>query len=372
MSDLAPILVVDDQPGNLLALEAVFSSSQCRLVRAVTAADALRALSSTDFAAMILDIHMPDMSGLELARLAKERRRTRDVPILFLTARMVDRQDVLAGYALGAVDYLTKPIEPVVLQAKIAVFVQLFRQRLELAEASRLKSAFLANMSHELRTPLNAIIGFSELLHDGKVGPVTAQQKEFLGDVLASSRHLLHLIGDVLDLAKVESGTMEFHPRPVDVDAVVREVRDTLRADAGDKGVAVEVDVDDTLPPVVSDERKLKQLLYNYVSNALKFTPEGGRVAIRVRPEPGERFRVEVEDTGIGIREQDLGRLFREFQQLDNGPARRYAGTGLGLALCKRIAEAQGGSVGARSALGQGSVFYAVLPCRLREAAGRS
>ena len=231
-------------------------------------------------------------------------------------------------------------------------------------EASRLKSEFLANMSHELRTPLNAIIGFAEMMHDGKLGPVSGDHREFLGDILTSSRHLLQLINDVLDLAKVESGKMEFRQEPVDLDAVAGEVRDILRSLAGSKRIPVELQVAPGLGPVVTDAGKLRQVLYNYLSNALKFSGEGGAVTVRVGPEGEDRFRLEVEDSGIGIEPEDLGRLFVEFQQLDASSSKRYAGTGLGLALTRRIVEAQGGEVGARSAPGRGSTFFAVLPRR--------
>jgi PAS domain S-box-containing protein len=241
---------------------------------------------------------------------------------------------------------------------------ELEEQYRRVQEANRLKSEFLANMSHELRTPLNAIIGFTELMHDGKAGPVSDDQKEFLGDILTSSRHLLQLINDVLDLAKVESGKMEFRPEAVELPKVAAEVRDILRSLAGSKRIGVKVEVAPALGDVVADAAKLKQVLYNYLSNALKFTPDGGKVTIRVAPEGADDFRIEVEDTGIGIKPEDQGRLFVEFQQLDASTAKRYPGTGLGLALTKRIVEAQGGSVGVRSAPGQGSTFFAILPVR--------
>jgi PAS domain S-box-containing protein len=236
------------------------------------------------------------------------------------------------------------------------------RAEAEADRATRAKSEFLANMSHELRTPLNAIIGFTELIHDDKVGPASDEQKEFLGDILVSSRHLLQLINDVLDLAKVESGSLEFHPEPVDLARLTDEVRDVLRGLATRKQIRLETAVDPAIGSVILDPAKLKQVLYNYASNAIKFTPEGGRVALRAAPEGADAVRLEVEDTGIGIRPEDLGRLFVEFQQLDAGPAKRHEGTGLGLALTKRLVEAQGGRVGVRSIPGQGSVFYAVFP----------
>ena len=241
---------------------------------------------------------------------------------------------------------------------------ELEEQYRRVQEANRLKSEFLANMSHELRTPLNAVIGFAEMMHDGKVGPVSADQKEFLGDILTSSRHLLQLINDVLDVAKVESGKMEFRPELVDVGKVAGEVRDILRSMAGSKRIPVVVQVAPGLGEVLIDAGKLKQVLYNYLSNALKFTDEGGKVTVRVGPEGDDRFRLEVEDSGIGIKPEDHARLFVEFEQLDASAAKKYAGTGLGLALTRRIVEAQGGRVGLRSTPGRGSVFYAVLPRR--------
>ncbi len=212
------------------------------------------------------------------------------------------------------------------------------------------------------RTPLNAIVGFAELMHDGQIGPVSDLQKEFLGAILTSSQHLLQLINDVLDLAKVESGKMEFHPQPVDLARLAGEARETLGALAAKNRVHVGAEIDPGLAGVFIDPAKLKQVLYNYLSNAIKFTPEGGRVTLRLRAEGVDAFRLEVEDSGIGIRPEDIGRLFTEFEQLDTGAAKKYQGTGLGLALTRRIVEAQGGSVGVRSEPGQGSTFHAVLP----------
>ncbi len=241
--------------------------------------------------------------------------------------------------------------------------LQLETQNVQIQEASRLKSKFLANMSHELRTPLNAIIGFSELIHDGKVGPVAPKQQEYLADILTSSRHLLQLINDVLDLSKVEAGKLDFHPEPVDLSRLVGEVLGILRTAIASKAIHVESHVDASLSDVVLDAARFKQVLYNYVSNALKFTPEGGRVIVRALPEPaGSAFRLEVEDNGIGIAPEDIARLFVEFQQLDAGATKQHSGTGLGLALTRKLVETQGGTIGVRSMPGRGSVFHAVFP----------
>ena len=228
-------------------------------------------------------------------------------------------------------------------------------------EASRLQTEFLANMSHELRTPLNAIIGFADLLHGGMVGTLEAQQREFIGDILRSSRHLLHLINDVLDLAKIESGSLQVVPERVDVARVIGEVRDVVRGLASDRRIDLELQLCDGLGSATVDPAKLRQIVYNYLSNALKFTPEGGRVVVRAAT-AGDSFRIEVEDTGIGIASDDLRYLFLPFRQLDAGATKRYAGTGLGLALTKRLAEAHGGSVGVHSVCGTGSTFWVELP----------
>ncbi|HZA54734.1 MAG TPA: PAS domain S-box protein [Candidatus Udaeobacter sp.] len=239
---------------------------------------------------------------------------------------------------------------------------ELEAQNRRVQEANRLKSEFLANMSHELRTPLNGIIGFAEIMHDGRVGPVSPPHKEYLGDILTSARHLLQLINDVLDLSKVEAGKMEFRPGPVDLEIVAKEVCEIVRTLAAHKRIQLATEIDPSLTGIVADSRSLKQILYNYLSNALKFTFEGGTVTLRAKPENRDYFRIEVEDTGIGIHNEDLDRLFVEFQQLDASTAKKYSGTGLGLALTKRIVEAQAGHVGVSSAPDRGSIFYAVLP----------
>ena len=231
----------------------------------------------------------------------------------------------------------------------------------QMLEASRLKNQFISNMSHELRTPLNAIIGFSDLLVMGLVPQGSPKHKEYLGHIGGSARHLLHLINDVLDMSKVESGKFEFFPEPVDLQQLVSELGDVLHTSLQRKSIQFEVKIDEALSGLVIDPARLKQVLYNYLSNAIKFTPSGGHVTVSAHAEGPDQFRLEVEDTGIGIAPDDLPRLFVDFQQLDAGYSKLHQGTGLGLALTRRLVEAQGGSVGARSTLGVGSVFHVVL-----------
>jgi signal transduction histidine kinase len=238
----------------------------------------------------------------------------------------------------------------------------------EIEEATQAKSRFLASMSHELRTPLNGVIGFAELMHDGRVGEVSDLHREYLGDILASARHLLTLINDVLDISKVEAGKLELHPEEFDAERLVAQVQVALRPLAEDKRIVLEADVDSGLGAVFVDPDKLRQVLFNYVSNAIKYTPERGRVEIRVAPCEQEEgmLCLEVEDSGIGIAPEDLDKLFTEFGQLTPSNGRPLPGTGLGLAVTKRIVEAQGGMVGVRSLVGRGSVFFASIPHRQR------
>jgi PAS domain S-box-containing protein len=229
-------------------------------------------------------------------------------------------------------------------------------------EGSRLKSEFVANMSHELRTPLNSIIGFAEMMADARMGPLPARYTEFARLIHKSAQHLLQLINDILDLAKVESGRIDMKPEHVDLVAIVNDVTSIAAGFSTPSKIRIEVSIDPEVRHAYLDPTRLKQVLYNYLSNAIKFSPENGHVAVRVRPEDGRHFRLEVEDWGIGVRPEDLDRLFVEFQQLDATMAKPYPGTGLGLALTKRIVEAQGGSVGVRTEPGKGSTFFATLP----------
>ena len=235
-------------------------------------------------------------------------------------------------------------------------------ENVRIQEASRLKSEFLATMSHELRTPLNAILGFAELLHDGHIPPDAPEHREYLGDILTSGRHLAELINDVLDLSKVEAGKLEFVPQRIEVQDIVREVSAIIRPAVDEKRLRLDNMIEPNLQ-VILDPVRLRQVLYNFVSNAVKFAPEGGWVRITARGQDGTRFRLEVEDSGPGISPGDRDRLFSEFVKLGTTQAK---GTGLALALAKKLVEAQGGSVGVKEATGGGTIFFAVLPRRAR------
>jgi signal transduction histidine kinase len=239
-----------------------------------------------------------------------------------------------------------------------------------LREASAHKSRFLAHMSHELRTPLNSIIGFTEVVCDKRTGPLTAIQEEFLGDSLRSARHLLALINDILDLEKIAAGHLVLTPEPLDLHLLIEEtLQEVSILAAVEKKVHLSSQLDDLVRRVVLDHQKTKQILINLLTNAIKFTPDGGRVTVRGRAAGIGRCMLEVEDTGVGISENDRARLFREFEQLEVAPSKRMQGTGLGLALTKKLVEAQGGTIAVSSEVGVGSTFFVMLPTILELAA---
>ena len=229
--------------------------------------------------------------------------------------------------------------------------------------ANRAKSEFLANMSHELRTPLNHIIGFTELVADRAVGPVNATQEEYLNDVLGSSRHLLSLINDILDLSKIEAGKMELEVSEIAFQSLLENSMVMIKEKAMNHGIKIGTRFMEIPPIIRADERKLKQILYNLLSNAVKFTPDGGTISLEARNADGQGVQITVSDTGIGLPEADLERIFKPFEQGDNSAGRKYQGTGLGLSLTRKMVELHGGRIWAESeGRGKGCHFHVLLP----------
>jgi signal transduction histidine kinase len=232
----------------------------------------------------------------------------------------------------------------------------------QLEEASQHKSQFLANMSHELRTPLNAVIGFSEVLAEGMFGEVNDKQAEYLRDILDSGRHLLSLINDILDLSKIEAGRMELELTDFLLADAIDNALTLVRERAGRRGITLGREIDERVGVIRGDERKVKQVLLNLLSNALKFTPEGGRIDVRAGLN-GATAEVSVADTGIGIAPELQEAVFEEFRQVGTTD-KKVEGTGLGLSLSRKFVELHGGRIWVRSQVGQGSTFTFTLPVR--------
>ena len=235
------------------------------------------------------------------------------------------------------------------------------RNALTLAEdANKLKNEFLRNVSHELRTPLNSIIGFTELIYHDKVAQ--RDLKEFYNDILSSSKYLLQMIDDIFDMSRLESATIKLRPEKVNLHLLCDEIKDMFQPQLNKKNIKWNSVIHSSLVHVIIDPEKLKQVVRHYVSNAIKFSPEGSEIELSIKSVGNDKFCIEVTDTGIGISEEDAKKLFIPFQQLDLSMSKKYRGTGLGLALSRRIVEYQNGEVGVKSTPGKGSTFYAILP----------
>ena len=536
----ASVLLVDDRPENLVALEAILEPLGLRLVRAASSAEALRHVLNEQFAVILLDVEMPGTDGLETARLIKRRSRSEHVPIIFLTALDHDRRYVTLGYESGAVDYLFKPVDPAILRAKVSAFVELDRLRDALARqqsrrfadlavreseeryrlvqqatndvirdwdlvtgtvrwndlaesvfavgpgetpgdaewwtfhihpddrarvvdgveaaissgsgapwsaeyrfrlgdgsyrnfldrgfvardssgrpirmigamqdvtqraraaaaseaahaaaeqarqaaeaANRVKSEFLATMSHEFRTPLNAILGYAQLLDMGVLGPATPAQHAHLERLQASARHLMRLVDDVLDVARMDAARLEVRHDTLLSGAAVAAAVAIVQPQATAKGVRlVDLRAGSAGCPYVGDEHRVRQVLLNLLANAIKFTPPGGEVTVDCgaaeQPDPGvwrsdkqldlaeaapgAWTYMRVEDTGPGIGAELLDRLFEPFVQGDGALTREQGGTGLGLAISRRLARLMGGDLTARTRPTGGAVFTLWLP----------
>ena len=238
------------------------------------------------------------------------------------------------------------------------------RSHIALEQASALKSQFLANMSHEFRTPLNAILGYTHMLLNGVTGPVSDAQRKSLSRIDSNSRHLLALINDILDITRIEAGRMPLNVSVFRIPDLIHEVMSELEPIVKRSNLDVTTRARGKLPTIRSDRQKVKQILLNLLSNALKFTPQG-RVSVTAAYDAADRaVAIAVEDTGVGIPEDAVGKVFEDFRQLDSSPARGYGGTGLGLSICRRLAQMLGGTIELRSMLAQGSVFTLRLPAR--------
>ncbi len=419
MTQQVDILLVDDHEENLLALEATLREPTYNLVRASSGRAALKEVLRRDFALILLDVAMPDLDGYETAELIRTRERSRQTPIIFLTANYRSDSHVFRGYSVGAVDYLFKPFSPDVLNSKVAVFVELFQHRealkrqaqallraqeeleervrsrtRELATANeslraeveerkrieadrlmlleserharaqaeavnRLKDEFLATLSHELRTPLNAILGWSHLLASGRTDPAMVERA--IGIIRNNATSQSQLIEDILDVSRIIGGKLRLKIAPVALTHIIDAALDSVTPAAQAKAITIEREIED-IDPISGDPDRLQQVIWNLLSNAVKFTPREGRVAVRLVRQAGEVV-LSVQDSGIGISPDFLPYVFDRFSQADGTATRRHGGLGLGMAIVRHLVELHGGTVRADSAgENQGATFTLTLP----------
>jgi signal transduction histidine kinase len=399
------VLVVDDSPANIEMLS-LFLQKDYRVKIANSGKKALEVANSPIPPALILlDVMMPEMSGFDVCLELKKNPATQKIPVIFVTAKG-DASDITNGFKVGGVDYITKPISSAVVRARVRIHLALSDQNkaleglvvertrqlqkvhqtiqrmnaeLELqvekrtaelsaanqalARASRLKDEFLSSMSHELRTPLTAILNISEALQEEVYGPLNEKQLKSMRTVEDSGRHLLGLINDILDLSKIEAGRFELQIDEFSLNLVFQGSVQLVNELAKTKSQIITTSCQPENLILRADSRRIKQMVVNLLSNAIKFTPFGGMIGLSAEADKVSQIvRITVMDNGIGISEEDIQKLFQPFIQLDSSLARQQAGTGLGLALVRSMANLHGGSVTVNSTPGKGSAFTITLP----------
>jgi signal transduction histidine kinase len=390
------VLLVDDDSRNLDVLESVLASPDIVLIRVQTSEDALLRLVEGQFAAIVLDIQMPGINGLELASLIKQRKSTRDIPIIFITAFYHEDKDMVRGYEAGAADYLTKPFNPLILKSKIGVFADLYRKTIELARlnqtleqaeeamkqantqlearvqertaelvlADQAKDDFLANLSHELRTPLSpALLLASESAADPYVPEYLRQRFD------AIVKHVeleARLIDDLLDLTRVTNGKLPLDNKPVNIHLAIQDALATAEEEIKSKQIFITLKLVAENCIINGDPIRVRQIFWNVIKNAVKFTPEKGQITVETFSDAGNgKFSAKVTDTGIGLTQKEIESVFKAFSQGEavGRERRRFGGLGLGLTITRRLVELQSGTIRAESAgRHQGAAFIIEFP----------
>jgi signal transduction histidine kinase len=361
------VLIVDDSEDDIEMIRRCLADDTTEIRGVTDSTQAEQVFTEFEPDLILLDLHMPQPDGLEILRRIRDARsRLGFLPVLVLTGDVgpVARNNALD---LGADDFLIKPLDRNEVVLRVRNLLATRRMHVELARAYRHKSEFLASMSHDLRTQLSSVIGFSELLLSDTTDRFDEpRRRKFLAQINSSGRYLLDLTNDILDLAKIESGHVTLRLEKVMIVEIARGVIRDMDPLAAKKAIRIKAELA-AAGQVHADAGKLRQMLLNLVSNAVKFTPEGGHVTIGAR-RLAETVEISVSDDGIGIAESEFEHLFEEFRQVDSDIAREQHGTGLGLALTRRFVELHGGQIRLASKVGKGSVFTLSLPLTARSA----
>ncbi|MBI3709590.1 MAG: hybrid sensor histidine kinase/response regulator [Proteobacteria bacterium] len=363
------VLVVDDEPTQRLLFCEGLLAAGCRVEEAEDGQIALARIKSARPDLIVSDAIMPALDGFDLCAAIRQDPALSDIPVLMVTG-LEDDASIERAYAAGANDFVVKPVNWTLLGFRVKFLLRSVKTELDLrsakqrAEAAAIaKTQFLANMSHELRTPLNAVIGFSEMMTGEVFGSLgDARYLDYAKDINEAGHRLLGIISNILDLVKVEAGGIELREDIVSLDDIVAAAARDIAGAAEQSGVSIAVDVERGLPRISGDAGKLQQVVLHLLSNAVKFTKPGGRIAVGARLGERDGLVLSVRDTGIGIPQDALHRIFEPFFQVDTGLNRQFDGAGLGLPLVSVIVKRHGGDVRIESQLGTGTTVTVRLP----------
>ncbi len=368
------VLVVDDDAGNRELLERRLRRYGCRVLLAEDGLRALQIVRDEPPDLVLLDIIMPELDGFAVLERLKADPDAKHIPVVVISADQ-DLDSVTRCIRLGAEDYLSKPFNPVLLKARVGACLEKKRLRDQeqahyaaVQAATTAKNEFISMVAHELKVPMTSIRGYTDILLSGMAGPVNVTQQEYLQTIREGVERMRILVADLTDISRIESGDLHLEIEPVSLLGLIEEAAGTLRAEAEQKRQSLLLLVPESLPQVRADRNRVLQILANLLSNAHKYTPEGGAITVRatVEPSAGEPARrlahVAVQDTGLGISPEDQGRIFQRFFRSGDRRVRAMPGTGLGLSITRHLVELQGGQIWFESAPDSGTTFHFTLP----------
>ncbi len=366
------ILIVDDKPENIFSLKKILELNNFQVDTALSGEDALKKILKNAYALIILDVQMPGMDGFEVAEAISGYSKSKDIPIIFLSANSTDKRFVARGYASGGIDYIAKPVDTDILLMKVKTFIRLYEQTQELTsiqetlraeieirkDAEKKKDEFISIASHELKTPLTSIKAYLQLsersIQDGKID-VTRQ---YLQRTQVQLEKLNNLIADLLDISKIESGKLKFNKKNFDFEPLLNSAVDIIRQ-THDGG---RITVNGSAPvKVYGDEMRIEQVLINFLTNAFKYSPGSEEVNIQLSSTADNRLMVRVRDSGIGIPPEKQAGIFDKFYRVEE-TSHRFQGLGIGLYICAEILRRHDGTYGVESEEGKGSEFWFTLP----------
>ena len=364
--EIIKVLIVDDYIENITALSHLIEANDIEIFTALNADEALNILTLHEIALALIDIQMPQVSGIELAQLIRGVNRFKDLPIIFVTAHQEDQSLIVQGYESGGMDILFKPLNPTIVRSKVRLFVELRKRtdllkrsiyelvqlKIQAESANKAKSEFLANMSHEIRTPLSAVIGFSEIISNPQTSEV--DRERIRGSILKNGKQLMRLVDEILDFSKVEANQLELITEVFSLKELIRDVEITFSQRAKEKNLSLDFTEMNVPKDIhfIGDSHRIKQVLLNVVGNAIKFTPKGSvKFTTQLKENLNSaipdtwKILITVQDQGIGIEQRFIGSLFTPFTQSDSTTTKQYGGSGLGLAISQRIMRLMNGDV---------------------------